>query len=102
MIARRWACMQAAHRWNAPNTSTHAATRGEIKQLLAGQTSVILEAVDERLDEKFGQVTTQVDAVMKEIQAHRDEDKIGARQLRRHEDRLQSHEVRITALEARP
>jgi len=89
--------------------------RGEIEQLLTDQTSVILgavdsrlgdqkteilTAVDERLDDKFGSVTTQLDAIMKEVQAHREEDITGARQLRRHDDQLKNHELQIKALEA--
>ncbi len=89
--------------------------RGEMEQLLTDQTSVILEAVDsrlqdqkteiltavdERLDAKFDGVTTQLDAIMKEVQAHREEDITGARQLNRHDDQLKNHELRINALEA--
>ena len=80
-------------------TKKPAGKSEEIEQLLADQTDVILEAVDERLDKKFAQVTTKLDGVMKEVQAHREEDKMGARLLRRHEDKLQDHEVRIATLE---
>ena len=84
--------------------------RGEIEQLLSDQTSVILGAVDSRLqdqkteiltvvDAKFDGVTTQLDAVMKEVQAHREEDISGAKQLRRHDDQLKNHELRIKTLE---
>ena len=89
--------------------------RGKIDQILANQANVILEAVtegfasqDRRIDrleqtvhQSFGQVMTQLDAVMKEVQAHREEDVTGARQLHRHDDQLLKHEKRITALERR-
>jgi hypothetical protein len=65
--------------------------------------NVILEAVDElvekkmdkKLDEKFNPVITKLDAVLKEFEDHRDEDIAGAEQLRRHDDQLQDHTVRI-------
>jgi hypothetical protein len=90
-----------------------AATRGEFKelftvhkaemeQLLTDQADVILEAVDVKLDKKFGEVMKGIDAVMKEVQAHREEDVAGAAQLRRHDDQLQDHAKRINALELQP
>lgn len=88
-----------------PKSTNRPLTKGEIEELLDEQTTVILEAVDERLDNKldnkFGVVTAQLDSIMKEVQAHREEDVAGARQLRRHEDKLKEHEVRIKTLEAR-
>jgi len=85
-----------------------AGQREEMEQLLSDQANVILEAVDElvekkmdkKLDEKFNPVITKLDAVLKEFQDHRDEDIAGAEQLRRHDDQLQDHAVRIKALEA--
>ena len=77
-----------------------------IEELLAEQANLILEAVDERLDkkldQKFGPVISKLDAVMKEVQAHREEDVMGAEQLRRHEDQLHDHEGRLHALELQP
>jgi len=43
---------------------------------------------------------TKLDAVLKEFEDHRDEDIAGAEQLRRHDDQLQDHGVRIKKLEA--
>jgi len=79
-----------------------------MEQLLSDQANVILEAVDElvekkmdkKLDEKFNPVITKLDAVLKEFEDHRDEDIAGAEQLRRHDDQLQDHGVRIKKLEA--
>ena len=75
----------------------------DMEQLLANQATVILDAVEERLDKKLGEkfdpVITKLDAVLKEFQDHRDEDIAGAEQLRRHDDQLVKHEVRIGTLE---
>ncbi len=92
----------------------------DIEQLLTDQTAVILEAVDtrlatqdKRLDRRFAtqnrriygverkvdKVITQLDAVLKESEDHREEDVSGAEQLRRHDDQLQDHAVRIKKLE---
>ena len=73
-----------------------------------------LTAQDKRLDRRFAtqnrriygverkvdKAITQLDAVLKEVQAHQEEDVTGAQQLRRHDDQLQDHAVRIKALEA--
>ena len=71
----------------------------DIEQLLTEQTAVILEAVDERLtaqdkrldrrfatqnrriygvERKIDKAITQLDAVLKEVQAHHEEDVTGA------------------------
>jgi hypothetical protein len=103
--------LAATERRTAQLVST---TKSDLEQLLAEQTNVILGAVDERLqaqksdivtlldeklDEKFDHVMTGLDAVMKEVQAHREEDVVGAEQLRRHDDQLQHHELRLKSLE---
>ena len=80
----------------------------KLDKLLSDQANVILEAVDElvekkldkKLGEKFDPVITKLDAVLKEFEDHRDEDIAGAEQLRRHDDQLQDHAVRIKKLEA--
>ena len=81
-------------------------TKSDLEQLLAEQTSVLLEAVGERLDkklyEKFDIVIAKLDGVMKKIQAHREEDVVGAEQLRRHDDQIHNHELRLKALELQP
>jgi hypothetical protein len=92
----------------------------DIEQLLTDQTAVILEAVDtrlatqdKRLDRRFAtqnrriygverkvdKVITQLDAVLKKSEDRREEDVSGAEQLRRHDDQLQEHAVRIKKLE---
>ena len=50
-------------------------------------------------NEKLDIVSTKLDGVMKEVQAHREEDVVGAEQLRRHDDQLQNHEPWLNALE---
>jgi hypothetical protein len=85
---------------DAVDTSLAAQDR-RIDDKLALQKTALLSAVDERLEDKFGTVMTKLDAVMKELQAHREEDVTGARQLHRHDDQLLDHEKRITALERR-
>ena len=93
-----------------PNNQAHPATKADLaeavekmERLLTDQADVILEAVDERMDrklnEKFDPVITKLDLVLKDIDAHHDEDIVGAEQIRRHDDQLQKHEVRITKLE---
>ena len=88
-------------------------TEHTFEQLLADQVDTILEAVDERFaaqdermdkkfDKKFDIVITALDSVMKEVQAHREEDVMGAAQLRRHDDQLLNHEQRIATLEISP
>src|SRR5881628_3296608 len=83
--------------------------------------AVMIEAVDERLtaqdkrldrrfatqnrriygvERKVDKAITKLDAVLKEVQAHQEEDVTGAEQLRRHDDQLQDHAVRIKTLEA--
>ena len=104
---------------NAPATKADlaeavAATKGEFKELfntqkeemerlLADQSNVILEAVDERMDkklnEKFDPVMTKLDGIMKGVEALQQENTVGAEQLRRHTDQLEKHEARITKLE---
>ena len=78
----------------------------DMEQLLADQANVILEAVDEQMDKKMDQkldpVINKLDAILGEVQKHREEDVIGAEQLRRHEDQLQDHAVRIKKLEVSP
>ncbi len=81
----------------------------QIEKLLTEQTSVILQAVDEKLstqnrridgvERKVDKVITQLDAVLKKSEDHREEDVSGAEQLRRHDDQLQDHAVRIKKLE---
>ncbi|HEU5407835.1 MAG TPA: hypothetical protein VFU48_08705 [Nitrospira sp.] len=104
---------------NAPATKADianavAATKGEFKhllnthkeemeRLLADQSNIILEAVDERmdkkLDEKFNPVISKLDGIMKGVEALQQENTVGAEQLRRHTDQLEKHEARITRLE---
>jgi uncharacterized protein with von Willebrand factor type A (vWA) domain len=55
--------------------------------------------LDRKIDEKFDTVITKLDGVMHELQAHRDEDVVGARQLHRHDDQLLNHEKRIATVE---
>jgi hypothetical protein len=55
--------------------------------------------LDKKLDNKFGTVITKLDGVMKELQAHREEDVFGASQLSRHDDQLLDHDRRIKTLE---
>ena len=78
----------------------------DMEQLLADQANVILEAVDEQMDKKMDQkldpVINKLDAILGEFQKHREEDVIGAEQLRRHEDQLQDHAARIKKLEVSP
>ena len=92
----------------------------DIEQLLTDQTAVILEAVDKRLatqdkrldrrfatqnrriygvEKKVDKVINQLDAVLKKSEDHREEDVSGAEQLRRHDDQLEDHAVRIKKLE---
>ena len=100
-----------------PQPKSHSqvsVTKKELEEFLNDQTRVILDAVDEKLveeigpvhqrlaklEERFDPIMTGIDTIVKELQAHRDEDKAGARQLRRHEDKLNDHEARIKTLEA--
>ncbi len=75
----------------------------DLEQLLADQANVILGAVDEQMDKKMDQkldpVINKLDAILGEVQKHREEDVTGAEQLRRHEDALRGHELRIKDLE---
>jgi hypothetical protein len=51
------------------------------------------------MDQKLDPVINKLDAILGEVQKHREEDVIGAQQLRRHDDQLQDHAVRIKKLE---
>ena len=77
--------------------------REEMERLLSDQANVILEAVDERMDrklnEKFDPVITKLDGILKGVEELKQENTIGAEQLRRHADQLQKHEIRIVKLE---
>ena len=77
--------------------------REEMERLLSDQANVILEAVDERMDkklsEKFDPVITKLDGILKGVEELKQENTIGAEQLRRHTDQLQKHEIRIAKLE---
>lgn len=99
---------------NNPNNANGHVTRADLKaelgtfeekmeQLLSEQANVILDAVDERmerkLDDKFDPVITKLDGIMKGVEALQQENIVGAEQLRRHDDQLQKHEVRIVTLE---
>src|SRR6267154_1778992 len=78
----------------------------KMEQLLSEQANVIREAVGEtmekKLDEKFDPVVTNLDGILKGVEALQQENTIGAEQLRRHEDQLQKHEARIAKLETAP
>src|SRR2546427_198639 len=60
----------------------------ETEQLLADQANVILEAMneqlEEKLDEKFDPVITKLDSIIGSIDALKQENTVGAEQLRRH------------------
>ena len=75
----------------------------KLDRLLSQQANVILEAVGEtmekRLDEKFDPVITKLDGILKGVDALQQENTVGAEQLRRHEDQLQDHGLRIKKLE---
>jgi hypothetical protein len=68
-----------------------------------GFPDVILEAVDERMDKKMDQkldpVINKLDAILGEVQKHREENVSGAEQLRRHADQLEDHALRLKKLE---
>ncbi len=75
----------------------------EMERLLADHANVILEAVDERMDKKlnakFDPVITKLDGILRGVEALQQENTVGAEQLRRHDDQLQKHEIRIAKLE---
>ena len=102
---------------NDPNNENAAVTRAglkaefgkfeeKIEQLLSEQANVILEAVGgtmkKKLDEKFDPVITKLDGIMKGVETLQQENTVGAQQLRRHEDQLQDHALRIKKLELSP
>ena len=78
----------------------------KLDRLLSEQANVILEAVgqtmEKKLDEKFDPVITKLDGIMKGVETLQQENTVGAQQLRRHEDQLQDHAVRIKKLELSP
>jgi hypothetical protein len=78
----------------------------KLNTLLTDQASVILEAVGEtmekKLNEKFDPVITKLDGIMKGVETLQQENTVGAQQLRRHEDQLQDHALRIKKLELSP
>src|SRR5947199_7635543 len=77
----------------------------KLDRLLSEQANVILEAVGEtmekKLDEKFNPVA-KLDGILKGVETLQQENTVGAEQLRRHEDELQKHEVRIAKLKTAP
>src|SRR5713226_9523975 len=102
---------------NDPNNADAPVTRAGLKaefgkfqekmeQLLSEQANVILEAVGEtmekKLDEKFDPVITKLDGILKGVEALQQENTVGAKQLRGHEDQLQDHALRIKKLELSP
>ena len=78
----------------------------KLDRLLSEQANVILEAVGEtmekKLNDKFDPVITRLDGIMKGVETLQQENTVGAQQLRRHEDQLQDHAVRIKKLELSP
>ena len=78
----------------------------KLDRLLSEQANVILEAVGEtmekKLDDKFDPVITKLDGILKGVEALQQENTVGAKQLRRHEDQLQDHTLRIKKLELSP
>ena len=99
---------------NNPDASvTNAGLKAEfgkfeekMEQLLSEQANVLLEAVGEtiekKLDEKFDPVITKLDGILKGVDALQQENTVGAKQLRSHEDQLQDHALRIKKLELSP
>ena len=87
-------------------TLTDYATRVEMEQLLADQAEVMLEAMDERMDKKFDEkldpVINKLDSILGSMEALKEENVVGAKQLRRYDDQLQDHEARIKTLELHP
>jgi hypothetical protein len=81
------------------NLHSRPVTEARLEELLAEQADVILTAVGEKMDTNQWQVIGKLDAIMGEVQKHREEDVTGVEQLRRHEDQLQDHAVRIKKLE---
>ncbi len=78
----------------------------KLDRLLSEQANVILEAVGEtmekKLDDKFDPVITKLDGILKGVEALQQENTVGAKQLRGHEDQLQDHALRIKKLELSP
>ena len=78
----------------------------KLDRLLSDQANVILEAVGEtmekKLNDKFDPVITRLDGIMKGVEALQQVNTVGAQQLRRHEDQLQDHAVRLKKLELSP
>jgi hypothetical protein len=78
----------------------------KLDRLLSEQANVMLEAVGEtmekKLNDKFDPVITRLDGIMKGVEALQQENTVGAQQLRRHEDQLQDHAVRLKKLELSP
>ena len=78
----------------------------KLDRLLSEQANVILEAVgatmEKKLDEKFDPVITKLDGILKGVEALQQENTVGAKQLRSHEDQPQDHALRIKKLELSP
>ncbi len=85
-----------------PRDPSASVTRADIEQLLSDQATILLDAVDERMDKKLDPVITKLDGILKGIDDLKQENVTGAAQLRRHDDRLEDHDKRIRALELRP
>ena len=58
--------------------------------------------MEKKLNDKFDPVITRLDGIMKGVEAIQQENTVGAEQLRRHEDQLQDHALRIKKLELSP
>lgn len=57
------------------------------------------EQMDRKLDDKFGTVIGKLDGIMKGMEDLRQENIVGAEQLRRHEDQLRDYGARIVKVE---
>ena len=83
---------------NDPNNADAPVTKAGLK----AEFGKFEERLDKKLDEKFDPVVTKLDGILKGVEALQQENTVGAEQLRRHEDQLQKHQVRIAKLETAP
>lgn len=69
---------------------------------LAAQSTALLTEMDARLDKKFDTAFNKLDGILGSVEVLKQENTIGAEQLRRHDDKLENHEKRLKTLELHP
>lgn len=71
-------------------------------ELRLDKVEIKIDNLDKKLDKKFDTALTGIDKILQFSEAQKQENIVGAYQIRRHTDTLDDHEKRIKTLELQP